>query len=122
MKNSLIIAAMLVVAGATTASGVEYQTTTEDDCTPRGPTSIPPGPPPITYQATCETAAGFGLMAFSDNTALVNRIRAALAAGRTVRADVEGNRITGLSSNGAMRVIAVVAGPGGSMVICYQSF
>lgn len=84
--------------------------------------SNPPGPPPIIYKATCETAVGFGLMAFSDSTALVNRIRRAIAAGRTVKVDVENTRITRVSPNGAMHVIAVVPGPDGRPVICYQSF
>lgn len=84
--------------------------------------SDPDTPPPVLI-ATCETAGGFGLIAFlDDDTALVDRIRALLAGGESVMADVDGTRVTRVSASGAMHVIAVAEGPGGRPVICYQTF
>lgn len=119
-------AAMLLAAG--TASAAYGQVT---ECGPGVPgcypgiyvpPSIEPDSPPPVLPATCETAGGFGLIAFIDDPALLVSVRAVLAQGGTVMADVDGTQVTRVSRAGRMRVIAVVDGPGGRPVICYQSF
>ena len=98
----------------------DFPSTPTTPTTPVAP-SAPNTPPPV-LTATCETAGGYGLMAFLDDPALLVNIRAVLAQGGTVMADVDGTQVTRISSAGRMHVIAVVDGPGGRPVICYQSF
>lgn len=126
MNNILKFAAVVfTVSGtASTASAfdIELVKCKEGATACEKPFRRAPSNPPLVLTATCETPSGYGLMAFSDNTALLNHIRARLAAGQTVMVDVEGTEVTRVSASGEMTAIAVVEGPGGRPVVCYQSF
>jgi hypothetical protein len=124
--TSILKLSAVFAMGSSAALAVNFQTITTptNGCFPNSTWCYEDGPsnPSLALTATCETAAGFGLMAFSDNAALLANIRARLAAGQTVIINVEGTDVVGISPSGGVRAIGVVAMPNGQNVVCYRTF
>jgi hypothetical protein len=120
-KYAAVVAVVAGAALAQTAPGGGNENgngTVERPCKE----NCPPDEPSIECTATCERPNGCGLMAFSDDTSLLDLIKARLAAGETVMVDVAGTDVLGISPSGQMRVLGVVDGPGGRQVVCYRSY
>ncbi|TYB83553.1 hypothetical protein [Maritimibacter fusiformis] len=124
LKFSATFATFASIGAIASAAGIEAPQCKEGEKECEKILVVPQAPndTPLDLTATCETEGGFGLMAFPESARLANLIRTRLNAGEAVMADVEGTSVTGVSPDGQMRVIAVVDGPGGRPVVCYQTF
>lgn len=113
-----LAAAAVIVAGTAFAQQITNGDQYPDERMPAGLGSTDA----VSAKATCELDNGFGLMAFTTDTDLLEEIQARLDAGDTVAIQVDGTDVIGLMPGGNWHVLGIVTGPGGQPVVCYQTF